>query len=159
MLTNQRILVNFKKRKIYQSVVLALSKRRREKVQISPDILVKIDERLSHIESRLTSLEESRRQSVSPPRRPGQAAFESLGGLTKITPAMELTLEAVKGLTVDSKLWVTVEEIAEKTGRSMSTESAYTKTLSKVGAVARKPVYKGTGEDRRVRKYVYRSKR
>jgi hypothetical protein len=139
------------------------------------DMMVKMNDRLSKMESllvstaeklqnlevstneKLISLEE-RLKAVRSPIRTPQKSFEGLGGLTVVTPAMKLTEDAVKDLTRRAGAWVTVEDVAEKTGRSIPLENAYLRTLSKTGLIDRKPIYEGTALNRRVRKYAYSHK-
>jgi response regulator of citrate/malate metabolism len=155
-----------------------------EKEMKSENVLGDIDERLSKMEKMLikmekmlsstinkvnsleestndkfVSLEERLKTLVSPIRPPTRRSFEGLAGLTTVTPAMNLTRTTVIELAERDKKWVSVEDVAKETGRSPSTESAYLKLLSRVGAINRKAVYEGIGANRRVRKYVYRARR
>ena len=140
------------------------------------EVSAKVEERLAQMEGiltraikklnefeestneRLMSLEENVRTLASPPRRPMEEDFDKFAGLTRLTPAMVLTLEAIRGLSERTSEWISVEDIARKTGRSVQTERGYLRLLARTGRVGRKPVYKQIGESRRVRKYVYKAK-
>lgn len=137
-----------------------------EKISQMEATLDKIENMLSSTASRMSklekstnakiiSLEERMKALVSPIRPPSRRSFQGLAGLRAVTPAMSITREAIINLTEREDRWVSVEDVAKKTGRSQSTESAYLKLLSRIGAINRKPVYEGTGTNRRVRKYVY----
>lgn len=130
-----------------------------EKLSRMESLLAAIASKLDNLEittnNRLASAEERLKSLASQIRPPPRRNFEGLAGLTEVTPAMELTEEAVRKLARKPGDWVTVEDVAKETRRSLSTESAYLKLLSRAAHISKKPVYEGAGMDRRVRKYVY----
>jgi response regulator of citrate/malate metabolism len=111
------------------------------------DILGKL-ERLElsvrSIDDRLKALEEREKSSVSP-------------NMQSSSEATERSLMTVRELTREPEKWVSIEVVANKTGRSTPTESGYLRYLYQTGRLDRRARYVGEGEHRR-RIFEYRAK-